>query len=132
MKKMILTVLILLLSLAACRPESVPETRPPEPGYFVLSSIGNGTDITFLSEIDPANGYVRLDADHTGVMRWEETEQDLTWDNEAIYWGGKTIPCMFVTSYSQENKMEAALLLLVFEDSGITAIFRPVEQPPAN
>ena len=130
MKKLILiiTILALALSLTGCRPELGVENQPPEPGYYVVSSIGDGENISFLTTIDPANGYVRLEADHTGMMLWGETEQELTWDDEAIYWGDATIPCFYVSDYDEELEMEAAMLLLIFQDTETTAIFRPVEE----
>lgn len=130
MKKfcLFLTVFALVLSLAACRPDPGAEMQPPEPGYYVLSSIANGEDISFLTTIDPANGYVRLESDGTGMMRWEETEAALTWDSESVYWNDMTIPCIYMTSYDPELDMEAAVLMLVFLDSETTAAFRPVEE----
>ena len=104
------------------------ENQPPEPGFYVVSSIGDEENISFLTTIDPANGYVRLEADHTGMMLWGETEQELTWDDEAIYWGDATIPCFYVSDYDEELEMEAAMLLLIFQDTETTAIFRPVEE----
>lgn len=130
MKKLILiiTILALALSLVACRPDPVTETLPPEPGYYVVSSIGDGENISFLATLDPANGYVRLEEDHTGMMLWGETEQELTWDDDYLYWGDETIPCMYITSYDPELEAEAAMLLLIFLDSETTAIFRPAEE----
>lgn len=130
MKKLILIIAIfaLVLSMAGCRQTPGAQMQPPEPGYYVLSSIGNGEDITFLSDMDPANGYVRLESGGTGVMRWEEKEAALTWDHEYIYWNDMTIPCLYMSSHDPELDLETAVLMLVFLDSETTAAFRSAEE----
>ena len=116
MKKFILmiTILALALSLSACQ-----QTVASQSDIYVLSSVGDGENVTFLSTLDPANGYVRLEDDNTGMMRWNDSEQELTWDNKCIYWDGQTVPYMFTDG-------EAPMLLLLFAEENLTAIFRPM------
>ena len=117
MKKLILmiTILALALSLAACQ-----QTTESQSDIYVLSSVGDGENVSFLSTLDPANGYIRLEDDNTGMMLWNDTEQELTWDNQYIYWGGQTVPYMFADG-------EDAMFLLIFAEEQMTAIFRPME-----
>lgn len=149
MKKIILILTILAVVLAGCasepaavtegptepavseeqtQPAQEPQAEAPQPGYFVASSVGRDGNITFYTAPDPANGWIRLEADHTGVLFWDGTEQDLTWDDEAIYPGDETIPCVYTSYYDPELEADDTMLALYFLDSQTSVIFRPVEE----
>lgn len=145
MKKLFLTVIILamLLSLTACVIVPLPMDQtstdptesdelpqlPPQPGYYIASSVGENGDITFFSSLDPANGYIRLNADHTGVIFWEDAEQDLTWEEDALRRGDEIIPCYYTSYYDPELDAEEAMLMIYFMDAQVSVVFRPAEDP---
>lgn len=108
------------------------QTLPPQPGYYLVSSVGQDGDISFYGSLDPANGYLKLEEDHTGMMCFNEVEQALTWDQESVTWGEEILPCMYVTYYEPELEGSDSMLVLYFLDSMTSVIFRPAEEPVSD
>lgn len=153
MRKSSIIVLVLLLALVLCAcggsgdaPETtIPaetqtgETAPasledmqmsaPQPGYYLISSVGEDGDISFYGSLDPANGYLKLEEDFTGVMYFGGVEQALTWDQESITWGETVLPCAYVSYYEPELEGTDSMLVVYFLEDKISVIFRPAEEP---
>ena len=106
-----------------------PEIGAAEPGYYLVSSVGENGDIRFYGDADPENGYLKLETDHSGVMFYNGTEESLTWDKAFLYWGEKQLPYAYMTYYDEELGREDSMLVLYFVEDGISVIMRPVEEP---
>lgn len=110
---------------AAGSPEM--ELSAAQPGYYLISSVGENGDVTFFGAPDPANGYLKLEEDHTGVLRYGDVEQTLTWDGEMIYWGEETLPYVYMCYYDEELGRDDSMLVVYFVDDMISLVFRPGE-----
>ena len=94
-------------------------------GYFVLSSVGNGGDITFHN-LNPENGYLKLNEDGTGVLFYDGTESELTWDASNLYLQDTTYSYIY---YSSEMTGDEPMLMMLIYETQTTVAFRPMEEP---
>lgn len=132
----ILLTLIMLLSLASCNILNIAETitdtltyavgDPLEPGYYIVSSVGESGDVTFYSLIEPENGYVIIEEDGTGVMYFEGEEKSLTWDGDYFYFDDVSAPYIFTSAESSEDGQ--AMLTVYLLESETSIIFRPFDE----
>lgn len=108
-----------------------PEPKPLSAGYYIVSSVGSGGNVSFFSSMDPNNGYLLLREDGTGTMLFDGTEADLTWDEASALWNDREITGMILCYYDSELDREDRMLVLYFMDDYTSVIFRPAE-PPAE
>lgn len=96
---------------------------PVEPGYYIVSSVGEAGDVSYYSLNDPENGYVMLEEDFTGVMYFEGEEKSLTWDDYYFYFDDVTAPYVY---YNEETSSDGQpMLLVIFEETETTVVLRP-------
>ncbi len=95
-------------------------------GYFVLSSVGQNGNVDFYS-LNPENGYLKLNEDGTGVLFYDGTESELTWDISNLYLQNTTYPYLY---YPAEVTGDSeAMLMILISETETTVIFRPMEEP---
>ena len=110
--------------------ESLPEGYRHQltAGYFVASSLGNYGDVSFYGSMDPKNGYLRLNEDHTGVFYFEGNELSVTWQDCFIYIKeDDAITYMYHSYYDPELGRNDLIITIVLPD-GRTLALRPVEE----
>lgn len=151
MKKAIVWALILVLLLSGCssRPgeatgpqettQSVSPTTAPEmeepgisdlaPGYYLISSVGKNGDVQFFGSLDAENGWLLLREDGTGILSFEGTEGQLTWNERQLHWQDQTLMGMVMTYYDSELEKEESMLALYFMDPVVSVVFRPAPMP---
>lgn len=94
-------------------------------GYFALSSVGVNGNVSFYNTANPENGYVRLKEDGTGTLYYEDTERTFTWDASCLYFEDDTAYYMY---YNEAMTGDEEMLLIYFESSDTSLIFRPVAE----
>lgn len=127
--KMLIPVILVLVILSGCLPkiglsQNSGESKGPKPGYYLVSSVGDHGDVTFFSQLDPKNGYLKLEADGSGKMMYNGVEQVLTWDESHIYWGEQTLPCVYSSYFDSELEQDDGFLTVYFLEEGISVAFR--------
>lgn len=101
-----------------------------QPGYYLISSVGQNGDITFYSELTAENGYLKIRDDGTGFLSFEGTEGELTWDGEYLYWQNQTLPYIYMSYYDSELGRDDALLAVYFTEPAVVSLaLRPAEEP---
>lgn len=110
-------------------PESF--TIPALPaGLYVVSSIGENGDVSFFSSLDPANGYLRLEADCTGILYYNGSEVQITCDANYIYAGETSYAYIY---YSPDMTPDGEAMLMFYDiqgDTFTTVILRLAEGTP--
>lgn len=94
-------------------------------GYFVLSSVGQNGNVDFYS-LNPENGYLKLNEDGTGVLFYDGTESELTWDASNLYLQDTTYSYIY---YSSEMTGDEPMLMMLIYETQTTVAFRPMEEP---
>ena len=107
--------------------ETLPMPQIPE--YYLISSVGINGDVSFYGSLDPENGYLKMLPDGTGMLSFNGTEAELTWDASFVYWNGYTLPYFYETYYDEELGRDDAMLLLVLAEENTSVAFRPAEEP---
>ena len=154
MRKLLAIFLISVLLLSGCssRPgeatgpqettQSVSPTTGPEmdepgisdlaPGYYLISSVGKNGDVQFYGSLDAENGWLLLREDGTGILSFEGTEGQLTWNERQLHWQDQTLMGMVMTYYDSELEKEESMLALYFMDPVVSVVFRPAPMPEEN
>jgi hypothetical protein len=154
MKKAIVWALILVLLLSGCSShpgeatgpqettQSISPTNGPEmeepgisdlaPGYYLISSVGKNGDVQFYCSLDAENGWLLLREDGTGILSFEGTEGQLTWNERQLHWQDQTLMGMVMTYYDSELEKEESMLALYFMDPVVSVVFRPAPMPEEN
>lgn len=100
----------------------------PQPGYYLISSVGKDGDMTLYGYPDPTNGYLKLEEDFTGVMCFDDVERKLTWDEESITWGEEILPCVYVSYYDSELGVVDSILMVYMLEDETSIAFRAAEE----
>lgn len=158
MKKTIVWVLVLVLLLSGCQSNpaettspgettqpaaetvpSTPETTAPAsgepvisalaPGYYLISSVGRNGDVQFYGSLNAENGWLLLNEDGTGILSFEGTEGQLTWNERQLYWQDQTLMGLIMTYYDPELSREDSMLVIYFTDPVVSVVFRPAPAP---
>ena len=118
-------------------PATVPEIIEPamptvtglEPGYYLISSVGKDGNISFYGNMHPDNGWLILNGDGTGTFFFEGVEGELTWEEDTIYWQGKTLMGLTARYYDSELDREDVMVMLYFMDPEVSVALRPGPMP---
>lgn len=124
---------LMLVILSGCVPtihltQDTPKSQGAQPGYYLVSSVGDHGDVTFFGQLDPQNGYMRLEADGSGKMMYHDVEHALTWDESKIYWGEQTLPYLYTGYQDPELGQDDGFITVYFPEEGISVAFRSVTE----
>lgn len=137
MKKLIcvcLTVFVLLSFTGCCITLPLQEVFGQKPlmpsqkqngipaGDYAISSIGKDGNVTFMTTVDPDNGYLKMKSDGTGVFHFADSEYSFEFRGEELYVNGQLMVWNYLGS---EN--ERMLMLFWYTEDADSIILRPVE-----
>jgi len=100
----------------------------PKVGYYIASSVMVEGDLEFFGVLEATNGYLLLNEDNTGTMLFDGVEESLTWDDEAIYWCDKTLPCLTISYYDPELGKDDGMVMVYFLEEETSICFRPAAE----
>lgn len=106
-----------------------PVISAPQPGYYVVSSVGRDGDIQFYGTLSAENGWLQLNEDGTGILCFEGTQAPLTWSGEDLVWQSQAMKGVQMSYFDPELGREDSMVALYFLDPVVSICFRPASAP---